>query len=92
MRNHQVDNDTLLLIVLGMITAMWGLSTIEAWAPKAGAWLVDKAVLVPAPEAVLALPHTDAGLDTARLIILGAALLLLLLIGAYTLRRALSRR
>ncbi len=89
-RNSELSDDTLTLILIGTFALMLLGPTLAArFIPQAASFLVDVHVLT--TENVM-LPLADAaGLDLGRLVIAAGALLLLLALVVFTVRRAAAR-
>lgn len=89
-RNSELSDDTLTLVLIGAFSLMlFGPTLAARLIPQAASFLVDVHVLT--TENVI-LPLSDAaGLDLGRLVIAAGAVLLLLALVVFAVRRAAAR-
>lgn len=66
------SSSALILLLLATVLAPFVLPGVLAGAER---WLLEHHILVPASQALLALPWTHSGLDTRRLVILALILI-----------------
>lgn len=80
MTHHSHEKDHLTLIVAAVIGLIW--ATGQSWnnAAQISQWLRNHHLCVPASDAILLLPDTDAGLDLPRLVLLAGTTTLILLL------------
>lgn len=85
------DDDTLALLLLAYLV-LPVLGGLVAKVPAVQDWAVDKGLLVPADEALWVLPIGTAGLDLARIAIIGGVVVLMLAGFVLAIRARIRRR
>lgn len=77
MNENQDPLETILMVVVGVVAAPFVLAGVGAYlSTDVRSWLIEHEILVPAYEAVWAIPGMDAGLDLGRIALFVAVLLL----------------
>lgn len=87
---NELDNDHVLLILIGCFAAPWILAAAAAKLPNFRHLLLDWNVLAPATEQLVFTLTPGAGLDLNRVIALAAVLVILIVWAAWLIRRRIS--
>lgn len=92
MNDRQMDDDTLIMVTMGVLALTFGWIPIGAIFEPVRTWMVDHQLLVHADAALVTIPGWEAGLDMARLALIGLVLLLLIVLAVLFKRSITARR